>query len=231
MWRFLILVLFLGLLVIVPFLIWGQGMEHLWTIAKLESFGSWAWLVGLALLVGDLLIPVPSTVIMSGLGYVYGVTLGGVLASLGALGSAVTGYTLCRWMGEPMAARLAGERGLNQGRSVFDRCGSWLVALSRWLPVLAEVIACLAGMTRMSRKRFLFAASCGCIPMGFAFAWVGHLGERSPGIALAVSALAPPLLWFLVGRRLTLQAPESEGLANTAASRKKRGPGSTNPHR
>lgn len=202
MWRFLILVLYLGLLLVVPFLIWGPGMDHLWTMNRLESYGQWAWLVGLGLLASDLLLPLPSTVVMSGLGYVYGVALGGLLAASGAFGSAVIAYALCRWMGEPMARRLAGERGLAEGQALFDRCGGWIVALSRWLPLIAEIVACLAGMTRMPWKRFLFAAGCGCLPLGFAFAWVGHLGVRSPWTALAVSALAPPILWFVARRRL-----------------------------
>jgi uncharacterized membrane protein YdjX (TVP38/TMEM64 family) len=198
--RFTFLVLFLGILVIIPFAICGEGMDTLWTVGHLESFGKWAWLVGIGLLVGDLLLPMPSTVVMSGLGYVYGVALGGLLASLGALGSAMLGYGLCRWIGEPMVDRLVGRAGLEQGRAVFDRHGPWLVALSRWLPIMAEVVACTAGMARMRCKLFAFAAICGCVPMGFGFAWVGQLGEESPWMALTVSALGPPLLWFCVAR-------------------------------
>lgn len=203
MGRFLILVVMLGLLVLVPFAIWGDGLETLWTTAHLESFGMWAWLVGLGLLVADLLVPLPSTVIMSALGYVYGLWLGGLLATVGALGSAMVGYALCRWIGEPMAVRLAGKAGLANGRALFAKCGPWLVALSRWLPVLAEVVACLAGMTRVPWGRFLFAATCGCLPLGFGFAAVGHFGADSPWMALSISALAPPVLWLLVGRWLT----------------------------
>lgn len=206
MGRLLLLILFLGLLVILPFVIWGEGLEALWTVSKLESFGRWAWLVGLGLLVSDLLLPMPSTVVMSGLGYLYGVFLGGVLASVGAFGGAVTGYVLCRWMGRPMAVRLTGEEGLREGQDLFDRWGPWLVALSRWVPVMAEVIACLAGMTRMPPPRFLAAAACGCLPLGFAFAWVGQLGNEAPGMALALSALAPPALWWFV-RRFWIRRP------------------------
>lgn len=192
--------LVLALLVLVPFAIWGDGMEALWTVARLESFGKWAWIVGIGLLIGDLLLPMPSTVVMSALGYVYGFVLGGVLASMGALGSALLGYGLCRWIGEPMARRLAGEEGLEQGRLLVGRYGVWVIGVSRCLPVLAEVIACLAGLTRMPWRRFLLAALSGCVPMGFAFAALGHWGAETPLIALAVSALAPPLLWWLASR-------------------------------
>ena len=201
MGRFLTLVLGLAVAFTLPFAIWGEGMEVLATVARLESLGDWAWLVGLGLLVGDLILPTPSTVVMSALGYVYGVVVGGFLASAGAVGSASLGYGLCRWMGEPLAVKLAGKRGLEKGVALFERWGPWLVALSRWLPIMAEVVACLGGMTRMPWRRFVAAAACGSLPLGFAFAWVGHLGNEFPRIAFAVSALGPPLLWYLIGRR------------------------------
>ena len=194
--------LVLGLLVLVPFVIWGEGMETLWTVARLESFGQWAWLVGLGLLVGDLVMPMPSTVVMSALGFVYGIAIGGLIATLGAMGSATLGYGLCQWIGEPMAVRLAGKEGLEAGRRLFGRYGAWAVALSRCLPIMAEVIACLAGMTGMPWRRFLAAAFAGCLPMGFAFAAVGQLGTDSPAVALLVSALVPPILWAFARRFL-----------------------------
>ena len=198
--RFLFLMILLGLLVLVPFAIWGEGMETLWTVAELESFGHWAWLVGMALLVSDLVVPLPSTVVMSALGYVYGIAVGGLFAFLGAMGSALLGYGLSRWIGESVAVRLTGKEGLEAGRDLFTRYGAWVVALSRCLPVMAEVMACLAGMTRMPWRRFVLASMAGCLPMGFAFAAVGHLGADSPGVAMAVSLLAPPVLWWFARR-------------------------------
>ena len=201
--RFFLLVLGLGLIVLLPFVIWGEGMETLWTVARLESFGQWAWLVGLGLLSGDLVIPMPSTVVMSALGYVYGIAIGGLIATLGAMGSAALGYGVCRWVGEPVAIRLAGKEGLEAGRKLFNLYGAWVVVLSRCLPIMAEVMACLAGMTGMPWRRFLVAALAGCLPMGFAFAAVGQLGTDSPVAALLVSALAPPILWALARRSLS----------------------------
>ena len=148
-------------------------------------------------------MPMPSTVVMSALGFVYGIAIGGLIATLGAMGSATLGYGLCQWIGEPMAVRLAGKEGLEAGRRLFGRYGAWAVALSRCLPIMAEVIACLAGMTGMPWRRFLAAALAGCLPMGFAFAAVGQLGADSPSVALLVSALVPPVLWAFARRLLS----------------------------
>ena len=86
---------------------------------------------------------------------------------------------------------LAGER-------LFARAGGWLVVLSRWLPVFPEVIACMAGLSRMPALPFFTALACGSAPLGFAFAAIGHAGVDHPVLAIALSGGLPPLLWLLV---------------------------------
>jgi uncharacterized membrane protein YdjX (TVP38/TMEM64 family) len=56
----------------------------------------------------------------------------------------------------------------------------------------------MAGLTRMPFLTFLAALACGSVPLSFAFAAVGHSGLEHPGLALALSALAPPVLWLAV---------------------------------
>ncbi len=73
-----------------------------------------------------------------------------------------------------------------------------MVVLSRWLPLMPEVVACLAGLSGMPFRRFLVALACGSVPLGFAFAAIGATGREAPWVALAVSAGLPPVLWALV---------------------------------
>ncbi len=208
--RLLWLFVILAIALLIPFLIWGEPLEKTWTREGLEAMGAWAGLVGVGLLIGDLLLPLPSTVIMSALGYLYGIWFGGALAALGSIGGGLTGYGLCRLLGQRAAVALAGARDLDRGRTLFEQHGAWLVALSRWLPILAEAIACLAGLSRMPFRRFLAALACGSVPLGFTFATIGHWGAEAPLTALGISALAPPLLWWLIGRRLTAPSQKQE---------------------
>lgn len=66
---------FLGLaaLVLATWMIWGAGWETRFTlegnIRWHESVGPWAWAAGILLLTADLLLPVPSTVVISALGF------------------------------------------------------------------------------------------------------------------------------------------------------------------
>lgn len=200
--RLLLLFFALILLVMVPFLLWGEHFEDAMTlegtVAKMRATGKWAWLVGITLLILDLFLPILGTVVMSALGLIYGWVLGGILASLGSIAAGLLAYGLCYRLGRRGALRLAGEQSLREGERLFQgELGGWLVALSRWMPVLPEVVACLAGISHMPLRRFFPALCVGSVPMGFVFARIGEAGENQPGLALLLSAGLPPLIWAL----------------------------------
>ena len=201
--------LFLLLLVLIPFLIWGEFFTEFFsdekTIRKLESVGTWAWLLGLVLLVGDLFLPLPGTIIMSALGYIYGPLAGGLIASLGGVLSGSVAYWLCRALGERIARKILGPKDYTRGHELFAKRGGWIVAFSRWLPMLPEAIACMAGLNRMPWKPFLIALVCGSIPLGFVFAYIGDTGNQYPVIALILSALLPLVLWIISSRLILRQ--------------------------
>jgi membrane protein DedA with SNARE-associated domain len=96
------------------------------------------------------------------------------------------------------AERLASQKGMQQARELFDRWGGWLVAGSRWLPVLPETISFLAGLTGMSFRRYVVALACGAVPLGFTFATAGHLGADNVVLTLAISAATPVALWLVL---------------------------------
>lgn len=200
--------LLLGLVlagVLVPWFVWGEALDRALDPSGLasalgESPGR-AAAVGVGLLVADILLPVPATPVMSALGLVLGPWLGGAVAALGSFLAGCLAYGLARWLGRAPAAWVAGE-GMAELEVRFDRQGGWIVALSRWTPVLPEAVAALAGAARMPFVRFAAALACGSLPLGLAFAWIGHLGHRSPALALALSAAIPGLLWWAAARAL-----------------------------
>ncbi len=128
----------------------------------------------MGLLVSDLVLPVPATGVMAALGVLYGPVRGGLIGAVGSILSGSIAYGLCRLLGRRAAVKLAGEKDLARAEGFFDSAGGWAVALSRWLPVLPEAVACLAGLARMRALSFFIALACGSIPMAFAFAALGH---------------------------------------------------------
>src|SRR5690242_2060464 len=97
--RLIWLTLALALAVIVPFLIWGGRFEQ-WltlegTVATIRSWGPFGWLGVIALLVGDLFLPIPATPVMSAAGYLYGWFVGGLLSAAGSFLAGTVAYLLC----------------------------------------------------------------------------------------------------------------------------------------
>ncbi len=190
----------LAVLMLASFFLWGEAWEQQWTlgggIAWLDGWGNWAWLAGMVLLVADLVLPVPGTVVMSALGFLYGPWLGGLIAAAGSFAAGMTGYAACRCLGDRAALWLLGAKDLERGRTLFQRFGGLAVATSRAVPIFPEIIACMAGLVRMPAGLFMLALAIGCLPMGLTFAWVGHQGREQPTLALVLSLLIPGLLWL-----------------------------------
>lgn len=210
-WALAGLFILLTIGIIVPYLIWGELFESILGANAgrtwLEGYGKWAWAAGIGLLISDIVLPIPGTIVMSALGWMYGWFLGGLIASLGSFLSGIVAYLLCRLLGQPVARWIAGEKGLQKGEAFFSNQGSWIVALSRWTPVLPEAIACLAGLVRMRWSTFVLSLACGSLPLGFIFAAIGDLGQASPYWAIILSAFLPLVLWgvvwkFLVHRKI-----------------------------
>ncbi|MEM9673355.1 MAG: VTT domain-containing protein [Bacteroidota bacterium] len=196
--------LFLGLaaLVLIPFFIWGDSLMGIFSaggaVNWLRTFGGWGWLAGIVLLLSDLLLPMPATLVMAALGFLYGWLIGGVLSAFGSLLAGALGYELCRGLGEDAARWLLGPKDFEKAQRINQRIGGWVVVLSRWLPVFPEVISCMAGLTQMPRKLFYAALACGSLPLGFTYAAIGHAGNANPTISLLTSVFLPPVLWLLI---------------------------------
>lgn len=187
-----------------PWLIWGEAFDRSFslggTLTWLRELGPWAAAAGVGLLVADIALPIPSTIVMSALGATYGFWVGSILSILGSMLAGLTAYGLARWAGRPAAIWIAGEDGLARTEELFARGGAWLVLTSRWLPILPEAVACLAGLARMPFRTFFWALTVGSVPLGLTFAWIGTLTEDREGLALALSAGIPIGAWLLSQR-------------------------------
>jgi uncharacterized membrane protein YdjX (TVP38/TMEM64 family) len=179
--------------------LFGESQEAAWNVGTLterfEQAKSWAWLLGILLLLADLLLPIPGTIVMSALGAVYGFWMGGLIATIGAMLAGILGYGVGRFFDEKFAKRWLGEKDFEKGKTLFDKSGAWVVAMSRALPILPEVLACMAGLLRMPFGKFVIALACGSVPMGFLFAWIGTVGRDQPTWGLAFSLGVPAVLW------------------------------------
>jgi len=165
-------------------------------VLTLKEYESWAWALGITLIWGDVVLPVPQTAVIAALGIVYGTLLGGLLGSLGLITGGLLGYGLMLTSARRYVQRFVGPKSLHKMESVFDRGGAWAIVLTRSLPYsVPEAIVFVAGLAGMPMRKFTAALTIGSVPTAFAFAAIGAGWADQPILALAVSYMLPiPLL-------------------------------------
>jgi uncharacterized membrane protein YdjX (TVP38/TMEM64 family) len=188
-----------SLSILLIWMIWG-GHWAQWTNAQvvsqaLQGYGVSAGLAGVVLLVLDLVLPVPGTVVMSALGYLYGTVWGAALGFVGSFIAGMIGYGVGRLFTEKTARWFLGEKDFVRGKDIFARGGGWVIALSRAVPILPEALAVTAGLLRMPISAFVLSLTCGSLPMAVLFAWIGATGHDRPVMMLGLSFAVPAVLW------------------------------------
>jgi len=153
------------------------------------------------LLFADLVLPVPSSVLMVLSGVLLGTVTGALVSFVGAMGSALLGFWLCRRFGRPAFARLVGDQDLPWVDAAVRDYGAWVIVLSRAVPMLTEVVSCVAGLSAMRAWTFLALAAAGTLPLCLAYAWIGAVsGDATPYGWLLLLAFVIPAVGLLLVR-------------------------------
>lgn len=188
------------------YIIWGPQLESRFgERSYYAEFSSTAWLVADGLLVADLIIPIPATPIMAALGALYGPLAGTAFAVIGSATAGVAGYWLAKACGTRGVRLVADEREIARFQSFFEAWGPYAVILSRALPIMPEVISILAGLSRMSFRKFLISLLAGTVPVAAVLAWSGHLSRDHAWYAVLLATVIPALLWPLVFRPFVIK--------------------------
>lgn len=156
--------------------------------------------IGVALLIGDVMLPVPSSVVMTLHGVAFGPWWGTVYSTAGSMGCAWIGYELGRRLGTGGIDRVgASPDDVSFAEKFFDRFGPYAVILSRPVPLFAEVVTCLAGMQKMPAMKFGTAAFCGTLPLSAVYAvWGARNGDAHTLLPTLVIAVALPVIGWAI---------------------------------
>jgi len=155
------------------------------------------------LLTIDLILPIPSSVLMTLCGYFYGILAGTLISFVGAMGSAVLGFGLCRRFGRRGFESIIGDGETERVERLFHRYGDWMIILSRPVPMFTEIISCVCGLTQMSFRRFALLSAAATLPLCFVYAWAGRTAETNPAawwallLAVALPAMGVGVLRLL----------------------------------
>lgn len=173
---------------------------------SLGAAGPGAAAAGVALLVVDVVLPVPSSGVMLTNGALFGAAAGASLSLAGSMGAAAMGWWIGR-RGERLLARVVPPSERAQA-ALLVTGGGWAVTLTRPIPVLAETVAIMAGATGMPLARLLPYALLGSVPPAVGYGVAGAtIDGGGAALPVLVAALALSACAWAAGRRLSTVAP------------------------
>jgi uncharacterized membrane protein YdjX (TVP38/TMEM64 family) len=157
--------------------------------------------IGVSLLIADVVLPVPSSLVMVAHGTLFGVAGGALLSLLGSVASALVAFALGR-AGTPVIRRLVTESEHERAAALLARWGTMAIAVTRPVPILAETVAILAGSSQLRWHQAALAAFAGSLVPALAYAWAGAYarGTASPTLVFLGVLVVTAGLW-VVGRR------------------------------
>jgi uncharacterized membrane protein YdjX (TVP38/TMEM64 family) len=178
--------------------------------SELLSRGGWiAATAGVGLLIADVALPVPSSVVMMAHGALFGVAMGAALSMIGSLGAAVAGYAIGR-RGGPLLDRFVTQEERQRVERIFARWGTLAIVATRPLPIVAETFALLAGASRLSFAGTLAAAAAGAFPPALIYAIAGRAAtDFRSGALIFLLVLAITGSFWAVSERLILRQRKS----------------------
>lgn len=158
--------------------------------------------LGILLLALDVVLPVPSSVVMLANGALFGVIGGTLLSLTGSLVGVVLAFVIGRGGGRLLAS-ISTPKEMATADRMFRRWGTAAIILSRPLPIIAETIALFAGASSMNWQRVMLAAAAGLIPTCLAYAAAGAVAMSFDNLALIffVTCGVAAIGWF-VDRRI-----------------------------
>jgi uncharacterized membrane protein YdjX (TVP38/TMEM64 family) len=158
-------------------------------------------LLAVSLLVVDVLLPVPSSIVMVANGAVFGVVFGALLSLLGSAGAALVGFELGR-RGGPLLDRLVPATERAPADRFLGRWGALAIVVSRPVPIAAETIALMAGASTLSWRRAALAAVIGSLPGAVLYAVVGAAaaGVDTGALVFGAVVLLAAFTWLVAWR-------------------------------
>jgi membrane protein DedA with SNARE-associated domain len=197
------------------------------------------WLVAAFIALESIGIPLPAEAALIAAGFFYANTHSfdiWFLISVGiaaAIAGEIVGFWIGRTFGHPLLLKYGPRFGLTDERAkiaqwLFVRYGGRFVFIARFLPVLRNVAAVLAGANSMPQRNFYLSSSTAAALWTVFYGFTAYsLGERftnaaSPApyvLGLAATAIVLALPTFILrNEKLLLARAESEQLPGTPHS-------------
>jgi uncharacterized membrane protein YdjX (TVP38/TMEM64 family) len=163
--------------------------------------GAVAAVTGVGLLIADVFLPVPSSLVMIAHGALFGVWIGTALSLAGSVGATLFGFALGR-RGGPLLIRMvsAGEKA--KADALLAKWGALAILITRPVPLMAETVSILAGASPMGWGKMAAAALAGSAPAALLYALTGATARSFADgfLMFGLVILIAGVFWFF-GRK------------------------------
>lgn len=152
------------------------------------------------LLVADILLPVPASIVMVASGVLFGGFWGGVISLIGSLAGTILNFQLSRKLGQRKVRTWMKEKEYNNLSLVMHKFGAYVVIFTRIVPLLMESVSAMAGLSKMKLNKFILMNVIGFLPITFLYSFTGAIYKDQPQnilIVLTLGFFVPLIFWFI----------------------------------
>jgi len=153
-------------------------------------------IVSFLVLTLDILLPVPSSIVMHLNGLFLDTLNGTLLSLLSVMVASVLGYYLGK-----LTSLAARDAKATEGNALINKYGPYALIMSRGVPVLAESVTLICGYTRWDFKYFMALSFLGYVPVCLIYAYFGSTSSNLFLIAFSATIAVSAVFWF-VGTQL-----------------------------
>jgi len=193
------------LIPLIPFLLLGHWLEPLiesqFSEISIAEHQGWMGLAIVAGLTVDILLPIPSSVLLTFAGRFFGGWGGAAMGWIGLNLSAAVGFWISRRFGRPVAERFSSSKDVEDFEVINARARWWSLVACRPLPILAEASVIFAGLSQMPGRQFwppiIFANGI----IALLYGMLGdYAGRQQWFVTAVIASMVLPALFIVVWR-------------------------------
>ena len=169
------------LIIIISFFAIAEGLEFEQFVTDaspwIEKQGYLAGVISIILLCLDLVLPIPSSLIMTLNGTLFGPIGGAIISLIGGVASTLIGW----WIGyrsQGFILQMTEEKERLIAQNYLTKWGPLAILISRPLPIIAEIVAIMAGALPISINITICYSVAGYIFPSLFYAYLGWQGSQ-----------------------------------------------------
>ncbi|MFL5765262.1 MAG: TVP38/TMEM64 family protein [Bacteroidia bacterium] len=152
---------------------------------------------GFLLLVSDIVLPVPGSLIMIGNGALFGVYLGTLFSVAGGMAMSAVGFLIGK-KGVRFINRFISDKEQETGKKLMEQWGYLAILVTRPVPLLSETVIIIAGSTGLKFRKVMLASLLGYLPGAYIYALAGAsaISEDNAAYSFLIVIGVAALFWF-----------------------------------